>query len=213
MKVINCASFATIMAGLSLPALSAPLFTYDFPGDPGSGLAASQTATQPSGATFGDFTRVNVNANAGANRFNSTAWNTTATLDTGEYVQFSFTVNPLFSGSITDISFVQDGSNTVADEYDVRYSTNGFTSFVSRGSDTVTTSDSSEVWDFADLAVSAGDTVTFRFFVFGDTQADGSGVPAAGGTWSLDNVVVNGNLTAVPEPGTLALAGWGCWRW
>jgi hypothetical protein len=51
------------------------LYLYDFPGDPGSGLAADQTNPQPTGATFGDFTRNNVGVVSGSNNeFGSNNW-------------------------------------------------------------------------------------------------------------------------------------------
>lgn len=183
---------------------------YEFTGSSTGDNQFNAVTAQPTGGTFSTFTRTNVNWSSAANVFNSTAWNVTSTIDTGEYIQFSLTVAPGYAASITDLSFFQQGSSTVNDEFEVRYSTDGFTGFTTRGSDAVTVSPgASETWDFADVALSAGQTISFRWFVYGDTQADGAGTPSASGTFRVDNVALNGEITLVPEPSSLAMLVFG----
>ena len=82
------------------------VFTYDFPGTPGSGAAVDQTnPTQPGNAAFGDWARVNLTAGTTADVFESTFWNNTATFDPTQYESFDITANAGYhinlSGTIT----------------------------------------------------------------------------------------------------------------
>ncbi len=80
------------LAALSTPAYSAVIYTYDFPGGPGSGLAANQTNGQPFLGTFSDFTRTGgLTQMPGApanNTFGTESWNLTASIDTSQYRRF-----------------------------------------------------------------------------------------------------------------------------
>jgi hypothetical protein len=67
------------------------VWTYDFPGSPGSGLAADQTNPQPAGATFSDWNRVNLSAGTTADVLDSNFWNNTAVFDSTQYESFSIT--------------------------------------------------------------------------------------------------------------------------
>lgn len=199
--------FTLVAAGLLVTGMQAQtIFTYDFPGSPqGSGLVASQTASSPVGATMADFTRTNVTANNADDTFNSSAWNTTATIDFAEYVQFSITINTGYSASLTSLDFFEDGSNTVADEFRVAVSTDGFSTTLESFDYTVSTSGTTKNWDFSNINLAAGQTATFRWYVFGDTQADGSGTPGGTGTFRLDDVALNGSVALIPEPSSALL--------
>jgi len=190
-------------------AQAATLFTYDFPGIPGSGLTADQTATVPAGLSFSDFTRSNVIEYIGNNVFNSNNWNINTAIDLSEYIQFTMTVDPGYSATLASLQFFQRGSDTVADEFRVAVSLDNFGSTTESSDGLVSFGGLSETWDFTDLILSGGDTVYFRWYVFGDTQTGGSGSPLPVGTFRLDDVSLNGAITpppaVVPEP-PLALA-------
>jgi len=81
-------------------------FVYDFPGVPGSGLAANQTNPQSPNATFGDFGRVSITATPTADVFESDHWNNTAVFDPASaYAFFDITAASGYhlnlSGTIT----------------------------------------------------------------------------------------------------------------
>ena len=68
------------------------VYVYDFPGTPGSGLAANQTNPQPGNAAFGDWQRFGVVAAPTANVFDSGQWQNTSVFDpTSSYVSFNIT--------------------------------------------------------------------------------------------------------------------------
>lgn len=69
------------------------VWTYDFPGTPGSGAASDQANPQPSGATFGDWSRVNLTPGTASGAFESTYWNNSATFDPTQYESFSITAD------------------------------------------------------------------------------------------------------------------------
>src|SRR5579864_1903084 len=76
------------------------VWIYDFPGTPGSGLAADQSNPQPSGATFSDWSRVNLTAGTTSDVFDSTFWNNTAVFDPTQYESFTITAD---AGSHLDL--------------------------------------------------------------------------------------------------------------
>ncbi len=55
--------------------------------------------------TFGDMTAVNVNCQATANQFNNDNWNSVATVDLTEYVEFTLTANSGFNFSLDSLKF------------------------------------------------------------------------------------------------------------
>lgn len=83
-----------IMALFGAAALSASasiIWTYDFPGTPGSPLGSGQTNPQTPNATFGDWNRVNISAVGTADVFDSNYWNTTSMFDSTQYASFTIT--------------------------------------------------------------------------------------------------------------------------
>jgi hypothetical protein len=85
--------FLGLFAHLLSPARchASVVWTYDFPGTPGSGLAMDQTNPQTPNATFGDWARVNVSPVGTSDAFNSNFWNTTSNFDDTQYASFSIT--------------------------------------------------------------------------------------------------------------------------
>ncbi|MDF3059613.1 MAG: hypothetical protein K0R17_3828 [Rariglobus sp.] len=200
-SLVACCSFVT----------AATLGTYEFTGTSTADGQFNAVTAQPTGASFSTFTRTNVNWTSTANLFNSTAWNVAVTVDTAEYVQFSFTVDTGYTATLSSLSYFQQGSNTVNDEYRVAYSTNSFATTAGFIDDTVAISPgSSETYNFGSVVLTAGQSISFRFYVFGDTQADGVGVPSAAGTFRFDTISLDGSIvSAVPEPSAYAMMAGG----
>ena len=98
----------TIAFGLVLAcptARASIVWTYDFPGTPGSGLASDQTNPQPGLATFSDWARVNVSAGTTSDAFDSNFWNNTAVFDPTQYVSFSITADAGFHLNLSLLTF------------------------------------------------------------------------------------------------------------
>jgi hypothetical protein len=129
---------------------------------------------------------------------------TSAAPDPTLYFQFSFTANSAFN--LTTLSYdlaTGSSSATTTRGADVRFSLDGFNTFTDAGQNGVIGNADSFTHlslDLGNTAVASGQTVTVRFLPFVDTGA-------AGGV-RFDNIEVDG-VSAVPEPGSLAIFGLG----
>src|SRR6266446_1472232 len=83
------------------------VYIYDFPGTPGSGLAADQTNPPPGIANFGDWSRVNVSQVGTSDVFDSNFWNTTAVFDSTQYASFSITADAGYHLNLELLTFDQ----------------------------------------------------------------------------------------------------------
>ncbi len=183
---------------LTLPASAALLGTYNF--------ATESAVPVAAGMTFGAFARANVTAATVSGEFSSSAWTIATSIDTTEYVQF--TLLPA-SGTITfsSLSFFIDshkangandgGPNNV--EVRLFASGNLGTVLASQTYNGVQDTKQTLTFDPADQTSAAGFTV--RLY--------GWNAENAAGTLSFDNVAVDGSLSAVPEPVSVALLAFG----
>lgn len=190
-----------LLAAVALP-LSADatfVFTYDFPGTPGSGLASDQTnSTQPGNAAFGDWARVNVTAGTTADVFDSTFWNNTATFDNTQYEAFDITANAGYhinlSGTLTfDEMRTAGGPTKGRVDIFLNGSTTAFATYTYLPSSTF----KGETFNFT--PTTDGDNVTsveFRFYGWN------GGTPSA--SLFLDNVATT--IDVVPEVGAWMVA-------
>ncbi len=95
------------------------IYTYDFPGSPGSGLATEQTNGEPTGATFSDFTRNGGLTGTGAQGvFGSKNWSQGSTLDPTVFAAFTLTANPLYQLNLSQLTFdsLKNGAGTIQAE-------------------------------------------------------------------------------------------------
>jgi hypothetical protein len=186
-----CLAGALLLAGH--PAVRASvIYLYDFPGDPGSGLAVDQTNLQPSGATFSDFTRTNVTATAGGNVFNSSNWNQGVAIDTAEYVGFSITSAAGFVLNLTSLTFDARRSATGPPNAEVALFLNGSSTAYATLDFVPTAILGPVTFDFTDLT--DADNVTSATFHFYGWTALGSG-----GQLEFGNVSTNGTISNLPE--------------
>ncbi len=116
MKTTRVLAFCLGLLLLPHTSRSAVLYTYDFPGSPGSGLASAQTNPQPPKATFSDFTRAAslaaTTSASGNNVFSSNGWGTGAAFDPAQYVGYSIAAATGFVLNLTSIDFLAGRSAT-----------------------------------------------------------------------------------------------------
>jgi hypothetical protein len=178
-------------------------------------LTANSTAGNltVSGTTYNTLSRTGLTASAAGNSFNSNSWNITNTFDeSNDYISFTVLASasgPGYNANFTDLQYVVNGSNTApgTGRWGYRIGSGAFT-LQDTFSITFATPGSLATWDFADF--SSSQAVEFRFWGYGATSING-GVAATTGTIRISNIanndlVLNGSVTAIPEPSVVALA-------
>jgi hypothetical protein len=166
-------------------------------------------------SSTGGLGRTGVVFSSAGNSFSSNTWNITNTLDeSNNYINFIFSINSGFQGTVTSLQYAMNGSNTAPSIQQWGYRINSG-SFTLSGDLPITNPAVSSLatWDFADFNLVAGDIVEFRFWAYGTTSING-GTSAVGGTTRIANIsgndlVLNGSVSAIPEPSTYALIALG----
>lgn len=145
---------------------------------------------------------------ATANSFAGNTWNLTDTFNQSTQY-FSFTVAPAagYELTITSLQFAVCGSASAPNNGQWGYSINGG-SFVMQTAFTLTGTPSLQQWDFTDFTTT--DSVEFRFWGYGAGNIGAGGASSAAGSIRIQSVagndlILNGFVTAVPEPGSLAM--------
>lgn len=187
-------SALALALALVCSASQAALYTYDFPGAPGSGLAVDQTNPQPANATMSDFTRNGGLTGTGVNGiFGSKNWSTNATMDPTIFTAFTITANPGFVLSLSHLTFdsLKNGATApMLAEVDL-FLNGSATAYATFGWTPQNAPLTSYVFDFADITPADNvTTATFKFFGWNAT--------AATNEIQFDNVALFGTVT-VPE--------------
>ncbi len=187
--------FALTLAASTVSSSAVVLYTYDFPGTPGSGLAANQTNGQPAWATFSDFTRTSgLTQMPGApanNTFGTETWNQTGTIDTTQYEGFSITAGSGVYLALTSLKFDILLKPSGPTSVEVGLFLNGSSTAYATLDLTATTTDTTYTFNFTPLTGADHVTsATFNFYGW-NAAAMGAGI-------ILDNVITNGSV--VPEP-------------
>ena len=175
------------------------IYTYDFPGNPGSGLASNQTNGQPAGATFSDFTRTaDLTQMPGApaiDTYGTESWNQTGSIDTTQYEGFSIAAAAGNRLNLTSLTFDIQLKPSGPLNFEVGLFLNG--SATAYATLDLTPTSSVTTYTFSFTPLTDADNVTsaeFRFF--------GWNAAAAGGGIVLDNVTTNGAISNLPESST-----------
>lgn len=221
-NVFICALGALVGAILPSSVRSDVILGWDMQGEGNPVVNTSYADTAISGvmtgATYNGLTRTGLTGSAAGNSFSSSAWNLSNVQSNGnDYI--SFTVAPE-SGSqltLTSLQYVMNGSNTGPGTGRWGYSIGGG-EFVLQDPWTITfTSPSSlATWDFTDVQTES--SVEFRFWAYGATSVNGV-ASQSGGTVRIGNIagndlVLNGTIALIPEPGSIAmmsLGAFGLW--
>jgi hypothetical protein len=158
--------------------------------------------------------RVTVVGTAAGNSFNSTTWDTTATLVTNaNYITFTVAPAAGYQLNLTSLDYAMNGSNTGPGTDQWGFSTDSGATWTMEPAFNMTFAAVSSVsdWNFTDVSTTS--SVQFRFWAYGTASING-GTSAATGTTRIQNVtgsdlILNGTITAIPEPSTLSLIGLG----
>ena len=211
MKSIFLAS--VLVAGIASLA-SAQIVAWDVTGHgspPDLTLAAS--SSDPNLASVPSLGRVGIGGTAAVNSFNSTNWNITATLATNnDYITFSVAAAAGYQLNMTSLDYAMNGSNTAPGTDQWGFSTDGGATWTMETPFNLHNPAVSALsnWDFADVSASS---VEFRFWAYGNLSIV-NGTAAVTGTTRIQNIagndlILNGTVTAIPEPSTLCLIGFG----
>jgi len=129
---------------------------------------------------------------------------------------FSFIVTPDVGQTmdLNSLAFDFGATNSSASNwqsrYSVRSSLDGFTSTLSFGENLVNTGGALDLQNASLSLGSAFDnltsSVTFRIYAYGQPV---SGLQQSSQVWRLDNIVLDGTISAIPEPSTYALLAGG----
>jgi hypothetical protein len=185
---------------LALSQRSSPgsvVYIYDFPGTPGSGVAADQTNPQPGNATFGDWSRVNLTQIGTSNVFDNGGWNNTSVFDSTQYASFTITADAGWHLNLSLLTFDEMRSAGGPTKGRVQLFLNGSATAYDVFNYNPTPSTQNQSFNFTPTT-DANNVTTAEFRFYGWNGGD----PA--GTMLFDNVAVT--VDVVPEPSTWIFA-------
>jgi hypothetical protein len=166
------------------------IYLYDFPGTPGSGLSSDQSNSQPTGATFGDWSRLNLTQVGTTDVYDNGGWNNSSVFDSTQYASFSITADTGYHLNLSVLTFDEMRSAGGPTKGRVELFLNGSTTAYATFNYNPTPSTQNQSFNFTPTIDSDNVTVAeFRFYGWN------GGDP--GGTMLFDNVGVTVNV--VPE--------------
>lgn len=186
------------------PRALAQLVTYTFGSSASPTTAANSVAANLSASAFsgnlgspttGSGSPV-YSAGSGGSFFTASAW--TGSAPGSNYFEFTLTPTSGFQFDVTSITFGYRATSTGPTAFAIRSSNNSYASDLA--SSTLTNDGTWHASGAISITLSAlSSATTFRVY--------GSGASASGGTLRLDDVTVNGTVSAVPEPAATAALG------
>ncbi len=194
--------------GLSGTAGAATIVEWNLQNTPGNQATTAGTASQES-VMAGDLARgAGLNATGAANSFSSSGWNGAAT----DYFSFGFSLDDGFFANLDSLYIGTRSSGTGPGTLGLFWNGDDFSTALTTFSQSTNTFVNSIV-DLGALPDLTGD-VEFRLVQIGTTSANG-GTTATGGTFRVTgyfqggtfdrNMQFTGTVSAIPEPGTVAL--------
>ncbi len=171
-------------SGSDASALGTQIGLYEFTAAAACPVTAVAVTAQPSNAVFSDYTSAGTSCSAAGNVFSNSGWNTTPTIDLGEYNDFSIQANDCSTLELNRIIFTHRISGSGGTPtWTLRSSIDNYTADLGAG--TPLTTDKTDTINLP-ASFDALTQVTFRFYI--------TNMGAAGSTWRNDNVRVIGNF-------------------
>jgi hypothetical protein len=203
------------LTALSLAGVNGQILSWNMQGVAGNSTtvtAQSIASNLETTSGLNTLSRTGLNAAPVSNAFNSNNWNVTSTFDeSNKYISFSLTPISGFQITATNLSYAINGTTTAPNTGRWGYKV-GSASFVLQNPFSLTNpAPSLTTWSFTEFTTT--ETVEFRFWAFSDTNIASTGAPSAStGAVRVVNIagndlVLNGSVTAVPEPSTIAFLG------
>jgi hypothetical protein len=140
--------------------------------------------TQPTNATFSPYISVGTSCAQSNYQFNNSGWETTSTVNTSEYNEFTITANTHYLVNLTSISFGHRTNSLSFCNYHLRSSLDNYAADIATGQTT-------DTWDYPTVTLTGFtnlSTVTFRFYV--------TDIGSSADQWRQDDVIVNGTTVA-----------------
>lgn len=210
---LKSAFAAACLAALTMSGANAQLLSWDVSGSntngalPATGVAADLSTS----SGLNQLSRVGVVYSSAANSYNSNTWNLTDTFNTNNsYITFSLTPVTGYEMTLTTLQYAINGSNTAPGTGRWGYSIDGGAFVLQDPFNLLNPAPSGlSTWDFVDFTTAG--TVEFRFWAYGAASIT-NGTSMTGGTIRISNIsgndlVLNGSVTLIPEPTSLAFLG------
>ncbi|MCF8433346.1 MAG: T9SS type A sorting domain-containing protein, partial [Crocinitomicaceae bacterium] len=171
-------------SGSDASALGTQIGLYEFTAAAACPVTAVSVTTQPSNAVFSDYTSTGTSCSQANNVFSNSGWNTTPSIDLGEYNEFSIQANDCSTLDLNRIIFTHRISGSGGTPtWTLRSSADNYTADLATG--TPLTTDKTDTINLS-AAFDALTQVSFRFYI--------TNMGATGSTWRNDNVRVIGNF-------------------
>lgn len=171
-------------SGSDASALGIQIGLYEFTAAAACPVTAVAVTAQPLNAVFSDYTSSGTSCSAAGNVFSNSGWNTTPTIDLGEYNDFSIQANDCSTLELNRIIFTHRISGSGGTPtWTLRSSVDNYTADLATGTPLIT--DKTDTINLS-AAFDALTQVSFRFYI--------TNMGAAGSTWRNDNVRVIGNF-------------------
>ncbi len=201
------------LAAVSLAGVNGQVLSWDMQGVAGNSTtvpANTIASNLETTAGLNTLSRTGLTAATAGNSFNSTNWNNTSTFNEADkYISFSLTPSSGYQITTSSLTYAVNGSNTAPNTGRWGYKI-GSGSFVLQDPTPFTFALASQTWAFTEFTTT--ETVEFRFWVYGTTAINNVNPAATAGAGRVGNIagndlVLNGSVTAVPEPSTIAFLG------
>lgn len=136
-----------------------------------------------------------ISARTASDRYNASSWST-GELDSDDYFTFALDADDGYQVSLTSFTYTGQVSSTGPTDFALRSSLDSFSSDIGTPTGTGTTIDLSAS-EYQNLT----DPIEFRLYAYS--------AESGAGTFSVNDYEFDGEITATPEPQTLALIGVG----